>query len=152
MAATLNTCDKEITPRSRSETPSVASRPATGTQALYQTLEAPTRSRGRTLMPDSGVWELFLRGHWAAGRGFATLFASSSRLLMVPEEQPERPWSLSTVHSSHILCPSPLGPGPSQVEARIARLVLGINNSSRRITTLVSTIADIFHPNMVKGF
>lgn len=63
---------------------------------------------------------------------------------MVPEEQSERPWSPSTVHSSHILCPSPLGPGPSQVEARIARLVLGINNSSRRITTLVSAIAKTY--------
>lgn len=76
-------------------------------------------------MQGLGIWELFLQGHLAAGRGFSTLtFASSSSLLMVPEEVPEESWSLSIMLSSYILCPSPLGPDPSQVEAGIARQFL----------------------------
>lgn len=93
----------------------------------------------------SGVWELFLRGDLAAGRGSAQpTFASSSRLLMVSAELQKDP--------SFCLRRTPLisyfhchwAGDPCEEEARIARLVPGINNGSRRTATLLSTTAKTY--------
>lgn len=70
-------------------------------------------------------------------------FASSSRLLMVPEDPRKAVAPEYCAFQLHLMSIA-AGPGPAQVETGTARLLPGISNGPQLITTPVSAIAKTY--------